>query len=51
MITRKEVVDELHLMSFQIAKLNRQRAKAGDKVKRASQHLDADNRRIRKSAA
>jgi len=47
-ITRKDVVDELHLMSFEIAKLNKQRAKAGSKVRRVSVHLNSDKMRLKK---
>ena len=35
-ITRKDVVEELHMMSFQIGKLLKQRAKASESVLRAS---------------
>ena len=39
---RQDVVNELHMMSFQIAKLNKQTSKAKARVKRASMFVGAD---------
>lgn len=45
-ITRRDVVEELHAISFQIAKLNKQTNKAKAKVKRQSQYVARDRQAI-----
>merc|ERR1719262_732684 len=49
-INRKDVVEELHMMSFQIGKLMKQTSKAKARVRRASVHLQADKLAISKIA-
>ena len=45
-MTRKDVRHEMHLMSFQIGKLNKQAAKAKSRVRRASMHMGADKKAV-----
>jgi len=45
-ITRKDVVEELHMMSFEIGKLLKQRARASERVVRAAKFLAADKRSL-----
>ena len=47
-ITRKDVVEELHMISFQIGKLMRQSSKAKARIARLSQHMDADKQAIKR---
>jgi len=49
-ITRKDVLNELHLMSDEVAKLKKAVNKAGNKVRRASVHLNADKKNLAKVA-